>query len=580
MKNNNFKQKYIVFLVMICFIAVGLYYSYAIFVSKQLQENVTYVKTASSLVKLSESEYNIPKLSQKEVTMTLTNSSQSDTYYEIFLKKDETNIEVTSENAKGHLNGNESIEIKVLIDNKNNVDVPISFFLKTGDEETIDKEIKYSYINVTKSFDHSNANKPKVNNNYLIPVIYKQDDDKNGNWYKADEGNTDSLWYDYDSGIWANAVLVREDSYKAYQKANVNTIIKEEDILGFFVWIPRFKYVVLNNDNYTNYEQLYNVIFEKNNNSTGTISCTDKISTMDDTHLYSEVCHDVKYNKIYDNLSSYTHPAFYDREGFWVSKFLISEGNGYQVIPDATMLKKNILDAITIGESVVDNNTHLLTNMEYASITILTNSQYGKSNNTNYFNQNNYTFKRVYNNSNIYNITGCSSEYNNFSKSFITTKTKNCIPYNDLTDYTHISNSVTYNIGEVGSGASTTGTIYGVYDMANTDGELVAGFVADKDGNILYETPYYDVYSYMNYIGKISSSKSISNLYAYKLGDAIKENFRTITEYGMWQGGTLEQMVNSGVILRGGKGDSKSSSIYTATVVGTNYEAPFRVSIF
>ena len=136
-----------------------------------------------------------------------------------------------------------------------------------------------------------------------------------------------------------------------------------------------------------------------------------------------------------------------------------------------------------------------------------------------------------------------------------------------------------YKIGEVGPGASTTGTVYGVYDMANINGEIVAGFMADSLGNMEINTKYYDIYSYNDYIGVISSSNSISNLYRYKLGDSIRENFRSFSTNGMWQGGLLEHNTKVGVLLRGGNGNIKNASVYTSSVVETNYEAPFRVSI-
>ena len=48
------------------------------------------------------------------------------------------------------------------------------------------------------------------------------------------------------------------------------------------------------------------------------MKCLDKISNKSDTHIYSEVCSDEYYNHIYDNLSTYTHPAFKNKTGFYV----------------------------------------------------------------------------------------------------------------------------------------------------------------------------------------------------------------------------------------------------------------------
>ena len=44
-----------------------------------------------------------------------------------------------------------------------------------------------------------------------------------------------------------------------YKNSPIGTEIEIGDILGFYVWIPRFKYYVINNSNYTNYERITNV---------------------------------------------------------------------------------------------------------------------------------------------------------------------------------------------------------------------------------------------------------------------------------------------------------------------------------
>ena len=144
--------------------------------------------------------------------------------------------------------------------------------------------------------------------------------------------------------------------------------------------------------------------------------------------------------------------------------------------------------------------------------------------------------------------------------------------YNDLTDYSHFANSINYPIGYAGAGASTTGTINGIYDMANLTGEIVAAFVADESGNITINSNNYDLYSYSDYLGKVMSSSNIYNLYRYKLGDGIREHFRNFGENGMWNSGSLVQNKNSGILVRGA-----NASIYSTSIEDVSYTAPFRL---
>ena len=577
-----FKEKYLIFLVIIGLLVIGLYYSYAIFVTKQLQENVVSLKTVD-VVKLSvndaSNKFTLRGNTKENIKIKINNMNTIDYFYEIYFKSDKEKVLVfsSSDMIKNVIKSNEEKIISVNVDNRNLEDVHLEFIIKIGMDANIDKEIGYSYINKEANYDHSHANKPEIKNNYLIPVLYYKENDTEGYWYKTDSDNQNNFWYDYDHGIWANSVLVSESNYQKYQNMKIGSKVSVEDILGFYVWIPRFKYTILNGSSYTSFERTNNIIFENNNESTGTISCYDKVSNNIDKHFYSEVCQDKKYLQIYDNLSTYTHPAFQNNKGFWVAKFLVNDSN--RSIPNTVMAKVDIKTAIKNSENI-GNQAHLLTNMEYASVILLSNSFYGKSGNNNYFSDDNYTFKRIYNNNYLYDLTGCSSDYNNYSKNFNNNTSKVCIAYNDFTNYTHYANSLNYLVGEVGPGASSTGTIYGVYDLANIYGELVSSFVADINGNIEVEPKVYDRYSYNDYLGKVESSKTAVNLYRYKLGDAIKENFRTLSENGMWQGGLLEQRVNSGVFLRGGNGDIKNASIYTASIVDYQYNAPFRVSLW
>lgn len=583
MKKLNFSEKYLIILVMLCFIVIGLYYSYAIFVTKQLQENFVVINTKNNNVVLKsnyeDNSIEVSKNNKETLTLSVMNKSLTDYYYQIFVKGLNERVKVTSEEeVYGKLSANDTKNISLIITNLSDEDVKVSFEVFGSISDDIEKGIGYSYINKDDTFDHAMANHPKLDNLNLIPVSYKKINDKEGFWYKTDSDNTIDLWYSYDAGIWANAVLVNKDNYRKYQNMEIGSEIDIGDVLGFYVWIPRFKYYILNGNNYTNYERINNIIFEKGISETGTVTCEDRISNSIDRHYFSEVCSDSVYGKIYNNLSTYTHPAFKDQTGFWVSKFLVSEN--MKSIPNANILKKNIFDAISLSNNLISNKTHLMTNMEYAAVLMLSNSLYGKSGNKDYYTEDNLSFQRVYGNNYLYNMTGCGTEYNSYSKNYLTNITKTCVEYNDFTDFSHISNGVSYPIGKIGTGSSTTGTIYGVYDMVVYTGELVSAVTTDQDGNTSINTKYLDKYSYNDYLGNIGSSSTIYNLYRYKLGDAIRENFRSFNENGMWNNGTILHNVMEGVIVRGGNGIEKNTSIYTVSIEDYKNEYPFRTVIF
>ena len=89
----------------------------------------------------------------------------------------------------------------------------------------------------------SRVNEPKIIEG-MIAVYYD-----NG-WKKANTNNSGNNWYDYSVGTkkWANVVTVKEtDGTKTraeYMTAGVGTQIAEEDILSMWVWIPRYAYKI------------------------------------------------------------------------------------------------------------------------------------------------------------------------------------------------------------------------------------------------------------------------------------------------------------------------------------------------
>ena len=104
----------------------------------------------------------------------------------------------------------------------------------------------------------------------MIPITY------DGNkWVKADKNGDYSNWYDYGNQKWANAVMVTTAKRDTYMNADVGITIPENDILAYYVWIPRYKYKLFNATYASGTtEQLIDVVFENGTSTTGTVTCT------------------------------------------------------------------------------------------------------------------------------------------------------------------------------------------------------------------------------------------------------------------------------------------------------------------
>ena len=70
-------------------------------------------------------------------------------------------------------------------------------------------------------------------------------------------------WYNYNNKRWANAVIVKESGTqtRSYYLNNPGVTVNQEDILGYYVWIPRYKYRIKEN---MKCSELKNPIIENN----------------------------------------------------------------------------------------------------------------------------------------------------------------------------------------------------------------------------------------------------------------------------------------------------------------------------
>ena len=322
--------------------------------------------------------------------------------------------------------------------------------------------------------DNSSANTPILFKN-MVPIKYE-----NNKWIIADLGQK---WYDYDAKEWANAVVLNSGVIK-----NVGDEVTEEEISLWYVWIPRYKYTIFNGNNGSAAAQLINVTFESGVSRTGTVTCSDNADG-------SETC-----STITNGTSTYTHPAFKfgntELTGFWVGKFEVSGStSAITVKPNVTSLRNQTVSSfftaiqnVKTTYGINNADSHIMKNMEWGAVAYLKQSKYGLGT----------TDIAVNTNSSYYTGGGTSDAY----------KT---------------------NVAQ-----STTGNIYGVYDMSGGAWEYVMGNMKNSS-NAFYssnagfttapDAKYYDSYKY---------DTSYTSHARGKLGDATKE---TLTTFGNTSGG-------------------------------------------
>ena len=344
--------------------------------------------------------------------------------------------------------------------------------------KTAEATVKITVKDVfTLAVDNSGANKPVLYTN-MIPVVY--DGTK---WVYSD--GTQTNWYNYTDKQWANAVVLNSGVIK-----NVGDEVTEEDVALWYVWIPRYKYTIFNGNNESATAQLINVTFESGTNRTGTVTCSDNADG-------SETCSTITNGK-----STYTHPAFKfgntNLTGFWVGKFEVSGSTStITVKPNVTSLRSQTVSSFftaiqnvktTYGISNADS--HMAKNMEWGAVAYLKQSKYGLGT----------TDIAINDNSSFYTGGGQSDAY----------KT---------------------NVAQ-----STTGNIYGVYDMSGGAWEYVMGNMKNSSNAGFTTAPdskYYDSYKY--------DSSSNTTHARGKLGDATKE---TLATFGSGTGGWYSDYAN------------------------------------
>ena len=309
------------------------------------------------------------------------------------------------------------------------------------------------------------------------------------NWVKADSTNSNNDWYDYSSKKWANVVMVNASSRSKYMSAATGTTITESDVLAYYVWIPRYSY------------KLFNVNSEEIN----PIEICMQFEPSTETKSTGS-----------NNGEWLTHPAFTfgttELDGIWVGKFETSGTASAPTIKAGlnSLVNQNVSTQFATSQKFTSGTTyltqtdvskvdaHMMKNTEWGAVAYLKQSKYGLG--TTDIGNNAYSSNNVYK-------AGCGPA----SETNLTSKTTTCTSYTST----------------AGVKSSTTGNIYGIYDMAGGAAECVMGVIQDNtntstpmsgystSNNSGFTGKVYASGNYTSYTGTAFPSSKYYDLYAF-----------------------------------------------------------------
>ena len=384
----------------------------------------------------------------------------------------------------------------------------------------------------------------------MIPIKWDENlNSGNGNWVITTA--EDSEWYDYNEKQWANVMLsdgtyatkdlIESGEASGKQEAISGTEVSQSDLGSMFVWIPRFAYSITNG-------------YHKSGADLNKAVPSQGAGTIEVEFMRGLANETSTGRREFDNATGEgnwnIHPAFEYGEtiaGIWVAKFEASHSDAQagimgssqtiKIVPSVSSWK-NLSVGTAYSNCINYNkalNSHLIKNSEWGAIAYLSKSKYGKET------------EEIYINNSSRGITGASG-----SSSVANTN----VSVNE--DYTSFQ----------GVKASTTGNVYGIYDMNGGAWEYVAAYLGDNSltlnaaGDMLTSS---DVRTKEIYVSVGSAREEEYEANNEKYGDAIYEISKVANaKNGSWYS-DYSTFVNRGasIFLRGGMySDGQNAGIF------------------
>ena len=429
----------------------------------------------------------------------ISNATSSLIYYSVWYKNlsdisdkkfSVNKFSLASDDTSGSLDGNATKTTTVVVKNDSDNNLKLKIGVASSKKNVNDigyYDDRKPISGVINNYSSNDANEPVLGSG-MIPVVY---DNNSKSWVKAISSNKNNNWYDYNNKRWANIVLVKDDVRENYINASIGSKINISDVLAFYVWIPRFKYRVwdinrqvsdVKNYSYNAFGNGIDIIFENDINNTGNVSCNYDIHTILDNDSLADNCSYANNKVLLSNNNGtyidswYTHPAFKDNlSGFWIGKYETSGSADNPTVISGAPFKGESLSSMFKASRLINNygildgmDARIIKNSEWGAVSYLTHSIYGL-----------------------------------------------CLDN---------------KCADTSKDVSTTGNIYGVYDMASGALEYVMANVSNSsfafnNGLALdnwnedkkLDASYYELYS------SIGDSNNKNSYYKTRLGDATSE---------------------------------------------------------
>ena len=388
------------------------------------------------------------------------------------------------------------------------------------------------------SYNAGEANEPLLDENTMIPIKY---DEASSKWIATTKDDPD--WYNYDetNRKWANVML--SDGTYTVDTVPKDRPLEESELGSMFVWIPRYAYKIAYFDNQTDKEAY---ISGGRTDTSKIVGYSDARGIVDDEgKVREDITKNISSIAVGDNYRP--HPVFENNveqggwnkklTGIWVGKFETTEktsANGANMIlPNQTsQTSLNVSTMFSRAQAIGTNlnmtlDSHMMKNTEWGATAYLAESKYGR-------------------NGTEVSVNQCSSYITGAGKG----TGENQI-YNSIYSSSEITAEQRYN-GDIGILSSTTGNVYGVYDMSGGAYEYVMGIygtngsptVGSSGFTKFPDDKYYNLYT--------TTSANNTNI-----GDALYEtakwhsdnaSFVSLVRYYFFvRGGYCYQTSNAGV---------------------------------
>ena len=504
-------------------------------------------------------------------------------------------------------------------------------------EEDLIQELEANMAPTEEGYNNQEGVNEPVLTEGMIPVTWN-----GSSWVKADESTSDWYAYDTTNKQWANVVTVKESGTKSrteYMSSTVGTEILEDDIVGMYVWIPRYSYRITSG-------------YHQNAAGTGEVDIKFLKGTTDNYEGGEAI-----RSKETNGESYVVHPSFTqdksqggskETKGYWVAKFEASSNTAEKNNSNITSASSNSVKygggntdtlEVTVRPNVtswraitVENiykvcrnitkdgniqgltrevDPHMMKSSEWGGVAYLTQSAYGNKQGTD---SSSGVWNNAYNECLINKGEDTGSNYGGIIRFAVTLTgavgssrdafTSIYSEQTSITDKNADSITISYNEYEQngtttaktqtyykyhttnGVKGSTTGNIYGIYDMSGGAWEYMADYLANGTTSpVTYFKQSVDNKYKTEYQGSGATDSAEDRTANYnansdRYGDALWETSNSASGLYSWNNDySIFPYLSYPFFIRGGYFYNSSGAglfYFSASYGNMNYEGGFR----